>query len=274
MRAAAAVCDTGAMTLVLIAIALYLASAGLLARRLATAGPAVPTALWLLPAAAAALHLGVHAMAWHAAGGENLHFFSALSIVGVGMAVVTVLMGLRGRMAALGVIVFPISAGCLLLYGAFGRHDVQALDWRLLLHAWCALLAYATLAVATLLAVLLWAQERALRRRRLHGWLRALPPLVELETLLFRTITVGFALLTATLLTGVLFVENLLAQHLAHKTVFSVLSWLGFGALLLGRRRYGWRGATAVRWTLAAMALLVLAFFGSKLVLELILRRH
>jgi len=188
--------------------------------------------------------------------------------------VVTVLMGLRGRMAALGVIVFPISAGCLLLYGAFGRHDVQALDWRLLLHAWCALLAYATLAVATLLAVLLWAQERALRRRRLHGWLRALPPLVELETLLFRTIAVGFALLTATLLTGMLFVENLLAQHLAHKTVFSVLSWLGFGALLLGRRRYGWRGATAVRWTLAAMALLVLAFFGSKLVLELILRRH
>ena len=80
-------------------------------------------------------------------------------------------------------------------------------------------------------------------------------------------------LLTATLLTGVLFVENLLAQHLVHKTVLSVLSWLAFGALLLGRWRYGWRGATAVRWTLAAMALLVLAFFGSKFVLELVLRR-
>ena len=120
---------------------------------------------------------------------------------------------------------------------------------------------------------MLWLQERALRRREFHAWLRALPPLIELETLLFRTIAVGFVLLTATLLTGVLFVENLFAQHLVHKTVLSVLSWLAFGALLLGRWRYGWRGATAVRWTLAAMALLVLAFFGSKFVLELVLQR-
>ena len=79
--------------------------------------------------------------------------------------------------------------------------------------------------------------------------------------------------MTATLLTGVLFVSDLLAQDLAHKTVLSVLSWLAFGALLAGRWRYGWRGATAVRWTLAAMALLVLAFFGSKFVLELVLHR-
>jgi ABC-type uncharacterized transport system permease subunit len=136
-----------------------------------------------------------------------------------------------------------------------------------------ALLAYATLAIAALLAMMLWLQERALRRREFHGWLRALPPLVELETLLFRTIAVGFVLLTATLLTGLLFVENLLVQHLLHKTVFSVMSWLAFGSLLLGRWRYGWRGGTAVRWTLAAMALLVLAFFGSKFVLELVLQR-
>ena len=115
--------------------------------------------------------------------------------------------------------------------------------------------------------------ERALRRREFRGWLRALPPLTELESLLFRSITVGFVLLTATLLTGLLFVDDLLAQHLVHKTVLSVLSWLAFGALLLGRWQRGWRGATAVRWTLAAMALLVLAFFGSKFVLELVLHR-
>ncbi|HEY1036472.1 MAG TPA: cytochrome c biogenesis protein CcsA, partial [Pseudoxanthomonas sp.] len=86
-------------------------------------------------------------------------------------------------------------------------------------------------------------------------------------------ITVGFILLTATLLTGVLFVENFLAQKLSHKTVLSVLSWLAFGALLVGRWRYGWRGVKAVRWTLAAMALLLLAFFGSKFVYEMVLRR-
>ena len=96
------------------------------------------------------------------------------------------------------------------------------------MHAWFALLAYATLAVAALLALMLWLQERALRRHEFHRWLRALPPLVELETLLFRTIAVGFVLLSATLLTGVLFVENLLAQHLVHKTALSVLSWLAY----------------------------------------------
>lgn len=262
------------MTIVLIAIGLYLASTALLVRRLATAGPVVPMALWAMPSIAILVHGAAHLWAWRLAGGANLHFFSALSLVGLGMSGLTVLFGARGRMAALGVIVFPIAAVTALIYGLLGRLDPQTLDWRLQLHAWCALLAYATLAVASVLALLLLVQERALRQRRLHGWLRALPPLVELETLLFRTITVGFSLLTATLLTGVLFVEDLLAQHLAHKTAFSVLSWLAFGALLLGRRLRGWRGAKAVRWTLGAMILLVLAFFGSNAVLELILQRR
>jgi len=263
------------MTIVLIALGLYLLSATLLARRAAQLGSQAPGALWLLPCLAAALHAAAHALAWHEAGGANLHFFSALSLVGLGMAGLTLLVGARGRTAALGVIVFPIAAVALALYAWIGRQDPLALDWRLQLHAWCALLAYATLAIASVLALLLWVQERALRQRKmLHGWLRALPPLVELETLLFRTITVGFVLLSATLLTGVLFVEDLMAQHLAHKTLLSALSWLSFGALLLGRWRYGWRGAKAVRWTLAAMALLVLAFFGSNLVLELVLHRR
>ena len=69
-----------------------------------------------------------------------------------------------------------------------------------------------------------------------------------------------------------LFVQDLLAQRLVHKTVLSVLSWLIFGGLLLGRWRRGWRGTTAVRWTLVAMALLVLSYFGSKFVLELVLQ--
>jgi len=189
------------------------------------------------------------------------------------MALLTTAVAVRGRMASLGVVVFPIAALALLLNHLHGHLSPEPLDWRLQLHAWLALLAYATLAVAALLALMLWLQERALSRREIHGWLRALPPLVELETLLFRTIGTGFVLLGATLLTGVLFVEDLLAQHLVHKTVLSVLSWLVFGVLLLGRWRLGWRGRTAVHWTLAAMALLVLAFFGSKFVLELVLQK-
>jgi ABC-type uncharacterized transport system permease subunit len=254
-----------------LAIVCYLLGAALLVRSVARNAS---SRVWLLPAlVGVVLHAVVHARAWQAAGGTDLHFFAALSLVGLGMAALTTLYGGSGKMAALGVIVLPIAAATLGGYAAYGHVRAEVLDWRLLLHAWCALLAYATLGIAALLALLLWAQERALRRREFHGWLRALPPLTELELLLFRTIAVGFALLTATLLTGVLFVENLFAQHLVHKTVLSVLSWLAFGGLLLGRWRRGWRGATAVRWTLVAMALLLLAFFGSKFVLEVVLER-
>lgn len=261
------------MTIALIALALYLLSAGLLMRTVTREANVASTG-WLWPAfAAVALHGACHLLAWRQAGGSDMHFFAALSLVGFGMAALTLLFGARRSMTALGVIVFPLAGISLLGYASTGHQLADELDWRLQLHAWCALLAYATLAIAALLAAMLWAQERALRRRQFHNWLRALPPLTELESLLFRTIAVGFVLLTATLLTGVLFVENFLAQHLMHKTVLSVLSWLAFGALLLGRWRYGWRGVVAVRWTLVAMGLLVLAFFGSKFVLEVVLRR-
>lgn len=261
------------MTIVLIAIVLYLAAAGWLVASVQRGGEAARG--WLLPAnLALLLHGATHYLAWRSSGFTDLHFFAALSLVGLGMAALTTAFGASGRMPALGIVVFPLAAASLLAYRAYGHADnASDLGWRLQLHAWMALLAYATLALSAVLAIFLWAQERALRRREFRGWLRALPPLTELESLLFRSITVGFVLLTATLLTGLLFVDNLLAQHLVHKTVLSGLSWLAFGALLLGRWQRGWRGATAVRWTLVAMALLVLAFFGSKFVLELVLHR-
>ena len=195
------------MTIVLIAILGYLTATALLVRAAAQSALDVRRG-WLWPALIAViLHGGYHLLvAWRTAGGPDMHFYSALSLVSLGMAALTALAGAT----------------------ASSRVDAS------------------------------------------EG---ALPPLTELEDLLFRTIAVGFALLTATLLTGVLFVENLLAQHLVHKTVLSVLSWLAFGALLIGRWRYGWRGSKAAGWTLFAMALLLLAFFGSKFVLELVLRR-
>lgn len=256
---------------VLISIALYLSAAGLLVAgfRHAQRGKG-----WMVAAGLAMLAHGLaHVLAWRELGGADMHFFAAISLVTLGMAALTTLVGMRGRMASLGVVVFPVAALAVLANHLHGHVAPEPRDWPLQLHAWLALLAYATLGLAALLALMLWLQDRALSRREIHGWLRALPPLVELETLLFRTIGAGFVLLGGTLLTGVLFVEDLFAQHLVHKTVLSVLSWLVFGVLLLGRWRQGWRGRKAVHWTLAAMALLVLAFFGSKFVLELVLQR-
>ncbi len=262
------------MTIVLIATLSYLLATGLLVRGLA-AGQTSPPRSWLWPAAGAvALHGGYHLLvALRMAGGPDMHFFAALSLVALGMAALTTLFGARGRMAALGVLVFPLATALLLAYHGHGHAPSKELGWRLASHAWLALLAYATLSIAALLSIMLWVQERALRRRSFHTWLRALPPLTDLETLLFRTITVGFCLLTLTLVTGALFVDDLLAQKLAHKTVLSVLSWVVYGTLLIGRRRYGWRGIKAVHWTLTAMVLLLLAFFGSQFVIELVLGR-
>lgn len=218
------------------------------------------------------LHAATHGLGWARLQGPDLHFFAALSLVSLGMAALSTLAASTRRMEALGVVVYPLAALMVLLYHFAGHGQSAPLDWRLQLHALLALLAYAALAVAALLAVFLWFQERALRRRQLHGWLRALPPLVQSEELLFRSLQASFGLLTLALVTGVMFVQDLLAQHLWHKTVLSVLSWIVLAVLLFGRWRFGWRGPRAVKLTLTSMLLLLLAFFGSKFVLEMLLR--
>jgi ABC-type uncharacterized transport system permease subunit len=147
------------------------------------------------------------------------------------------------------------------------------IEWQIKLHVVFALLGYSVLSVAALLAILLAVQEHALRQRQIGGFAAALPPLTLTESLMFQLIGAGFVLLTLTLLSGVLFVENLFEQHLIHKTVLSFAAWIIFGTLLFGRWRYGWRGRRAVRLTLSGMALLLLAYFGTRFVLELVLRR-
>ncbi len=94
-----------------------------------------------------------------------------------------------------------------------------------------------------------------------------------METLLFQMISLGFFLLSLAIVSGMMFVEDMFAQQVAHKTVLSILAWFFFGILLWGRYQFGWRGRVAIRWTLGGFFTLLLAFFGSKLVLELILKR-
>ncbi|MDQ3797635.1 MAG: cytochrome c biogenesis protein CcsA [Pseudomonadota bacterium] len=90
---------------------------------------------------------------------------------------------------------------------------------------------------------------------------------------MFQFIAVGFVLLSLALLTGFAFLHDIFAQHLVHKTVLSIAAWIVFAILLWGRWRFGWRGRTAIRWTLGGVFVLMLAYFGSKLVLELVLHR-
>lgn len=227
----------------------------------------------VLGLAGVVLHGVLHGQAHAVAGGLDVHFFAALSWVGLATALLTLAVSMVRPVIAVALVSFPLAGAFALLYFAFGEPEVSgaAADWRIGLHALLALLAYACLSIAALVAVMLWFQERALRLHRLHGWLRALPPLTMVEALLFRLAAGGFALLTLALVTGALFVENMFAQHLWHKSVLSMLAWVVLAALLFGRWRYGWRGRRAVRLALASMVLLLLAFFGSKFVLEIVL---
>ncbi len=262
------------LTFALAAAVLYFASAAVQTRRLANGQADMARLPALIGLAAALLHGALHVRAAQIAGGVDLHFFAALSLAAFGIAMLTTTIALARPVGALGIVAYPLASTFALIY-ALARPQPTALPlgWQIQLHAGLALLAYAVLSLAALVAIMLSVQERALRRRKLSTALRLFPPLTLLESLLFKLIFTGFALLTLALLSGIVFVEDLLAQHLVHKTVLSLLAWVIFGALLAGRVWYGWRGRRAVRLTLTAMVLLVLAFFGSKFVLELVLAR-
>jgi ABC-type uncharacterized transport system permease subunit len=156
----------------------------------------------------------------------------------------------------------------LALTGAYA----QAAEFKL--HLALAMIAYGLFVIALLHATLMAVVERRLHQRS-TSFVGNLPPLLTLEMLLFRMIGAAFVFLTLTLITGIAFSETLFgrALRLDHKTVFAVLSWLTFGLLLAGRWRYGWRGRTALRWTLTGFVMLLLAYVGSRFVLEVLLGR-
>lgn len=260
-----------------LAIILYLIAAGLLSVRLTQRvntrfmkGLAIALGL-----GAVALHAGVLSSDVIVAQGLNLGFFNALSLVTGLMALLLLLGSTLKPLESLGIGLLPLAALALLLENMFpGRHIIlqegmHGLD----VHILISILAASVLSVAAVQAVLFAIQDAHLRDKHPGGFIRALPPLQSMEALLFQMIALGFALLSLALLTGALYIENLFSQHLAHKTTLSILAWIVFGVLLWGRRRYGWRGRTAIRWTLAGFFVLMLAYFGSKLVLELVLHR-
>ena len=143
------------------------------------------------------------------------------------------------------------------------------------LHFAIAMLAYSLFIVATMHAVVMLAEQKWLHRGILPPFLRSLPPLLEMEALLFRILFAAFVLLTLTVVSGLFFSEQVFGKPLqaTHKTVFGILSWLIFGSLLWGRYFRGWRGKRAVYLTLWGFAALLLAYLGSKFVLEIILHR-
>lgn len=135
-------------------------------------------------------------------------------------------------------------------------------DPKQLVHIVLSTLAFSVLFLAALQAVLLALQEWQLHHRRLQGLVQALPPLQTMERFLFQLVSLGFVLFTLLLLTSILFFQQIFAVPLLQKTLISILAWLIFAVLLMGRKRFGWRGRTAIQWTLSGVVLLTLLYFG------------
>jgi len=207
--------------------------------------------------------------------GFSFSFFSTASLVAMIVALVLLMATLNKPVEKLGIALFPITAAMLILDLSFPAqpHPLHSHNWAMSTHILTSIVAFSLLNIAALQAVLLAIQNRQLKSHHPKRFIRSLPPLQTMESLLFQMLGTGLFFLTISLVSGFIFIDDLFAQHLVHKTVLSILAWIIFSCLLVGRKRYGWRGETAIKWTLCGFMSLLLAYFGSKLVLEIILHR-
>ena len=246
---------------------------------------------------AIALHAVLLADAVLGSGQFRFGFAHALSMMALLALVFYGIESLLHRLEGMPALVLPPAAVSVALPALFGGAALtaQAQAPAFVAHVLIAMLAYAFFAIAAAHAVLMMVVERGLHRRRgdvrEHGGPggplghkgagggsvapMGMPPLLTMERLLFRMLAAGFVLLTLTLASGIVFSEEIFGRALRfdHKTVFGILAWLIFGVLLLGRAMYGWRGRTALNGTFAGFAALLLAYVGSRFVLEVVLGR-
>lgn len=207
------------------------------------------------------------------ASGINLRIQVMGSLIALVVTTLIFLNGLRLPVDNLFLIILPLAIAAILT-SHFGNNFYVArenLSTGILSHIILSILAYSILTVATCQAVLLIVQDRGLRHSSLP-LVNSFPPLMTMELLLFQFLIVGMILLTLSIFTGFLFLEDISNQRLVHHTLITVVAWIIFAILVWGRFQFGWRGAKAAKWTLSGFALLLAGYFGSKLVIEVILQ--
>lgn len=261
----------------LLAVALYLMAAALLWLRLqgAAASPRGARTLVLAVVFVALLIHGGLLYVGLVQDGLNLGLTNAFAIVAWAVVLLFWLAALGKPIETLGIVVLPIAALTVWLEWRWpsAAAPLPVASALLFVHIIVSLLAYSLLSLAVVQSLVLALQERQLHRKPAGGILRGLPPMQTMESLMFQMIGIGFLLLTLTVISGVFFSEQVFGKPLrfTHHIVLSILAWLTFATLLFGRLRFGWRGRHAVRWTLMGFSLLVLAYFGSKFVFEIVI---
>ncbi len=207
--------------------------------------------------------------------GLDIRFYNVLSLVAWLVALMLSLTAITMRTESLGIIVFPFAALTLVLNFAPAESLLLSYHMKsgMLMHIMFSILAYSLLSIAAIQALLLYIQDSHLHNKHPGGFVRTLPPLETMEILMFRIIGLGFVVLSIALLSGIFYLEDMFAQHIVHKTILSLIAWFLFALLLWGRWQFGWRGRIAIRWTYSGFIMLMLAYFGSKFVIELVLNR-
>jgi len=215
---------------------------------------------------------------WHSVfekGGVELGFYQVSALIFLVINLVCIASLARRPLQNLLVALYPLSALAVLVstYAPDSAPIRTDLPPGILMHIGSSILAYAVLTLAAAQAALLAVQDSQLKHRHTRGLIQVLPPLQLMESMLFELLWVGEILLSVAILSGFVFLDDIFAQHLVHKTVLTIAAWVLLAVLLWGHHQMGWRSTTAVRLTLAGFALLLLGYFGSKMVLELVLHR-
>jgi len=258
-----------------IAALFYLAASGLQLMHISQQRDQLDRSVLSLTAIALLCHAVV---AWNNVfhdGAPDLGFYKVSALIFLVINLACLISLLRRPLQNLLVGLFPLSALSVLVstFAPPSNTDLSAYSGGMLFHISSSILAYALLTIAAAQAALVAIQDNHLKQKHTRGIVQVLPPLQLMETMLFELIWAGVILLTLSIGSGVIFLDDIFAQHLVHKTVLTIVAWLLFSVLLWGHHQLGWRSQTAVRFTLAGFALLMLAYFGSKLVLELVLNR-
>jgi ABC-type uncharacterized transport system permease subunit len=230
----------------------------------------------LLPLFPLLLHLYLLHETIMVGGGVSLGFASSLSAMMALTVLIYTIAAWRYPLGALQSFVLVLASLSIALQGLMPQGGQPEIESPISgLHLLVAFGAYGTFTIAALHAILIALAEKHLHKPVPPRLVAGLPPLLTLERLLFRMIELGFVILTLTLVSGFLFSEDLYGKAVTftHMTVFGLASWLIFAALLVGRRVKGWRGRTAIYWTLAGFVTLLLAYVGVRFVLEVILGR-
>jgi ABC-type uncharacterized transport system permease subunit len=204
--------------------------------------------------------------------GFNFGFFNVGTLISLIISLLVIVSSVSKPIENLLIGVFPLAALVILIDAIIPNTDkVSPLTGGLGLHIILSILAYSVLIIAGIQAVLLYIQNKQLKNHKTSGLIKALPPLQTMDALLFEMIWTGMLLLTGAFIIGWPYIIDIQEQHLIHKTALSIISWTVYAILLFGRFNFGWRGITASRWTLVGTTFLILAYFGSKFVLELVL---